>query len=510
VEERWNYVLQGMVEKGWLSEADRAKQKFPETQENWSFIPSNSQAGYIQAQVLKELEKAGVTGDMVNSQGLKITTSLDSRMMRAAAAAVKQSAPSPLPRNVRVGLISVNPANGEIPAFWAGDGKKQADTVFFEAPQVGSSFKPYVLATALRQGYNVKSMIDGHSPQAFDFQGNSVPVNTPQAYKVSNDEGDPPMGVIDLVRATQWSVNTAYVKLGLALNLKDVRETAAMFGVPKPALDAHEGKAGISLGIANYPAVYQAAGYAAFANGGTPVTPHLITKIERPDGTKIPLPWKKQPRILSAEQTAQANQAMQAVVRGGTGRRAALSDRPVAGKTGTTEKSAAAWFVGYVPQLSTAVTMFDRKNQPMTSIPGYGGGVYGGQIPASIWQAYMMRATQNMEARPFQPPAFTEGSRNMWDSPRPSPTPTPQAPDCRGQKRWTDPACQNQGPTPEPGEPCGGFLQPECPPEEPTPDPTPTDKCRPIDPNCEQNNEGDRDSTTTQSHSLTPARTEEE
>jgi membrane peptidoglycan carboxypeptidase len=186
----------------------------------------------------------------------------------------------------------------------------------------------------------------------------------------------------------------------------------------------------------------------------------------------------------------------------------------VAGKTGTTEKSAAAWFVGYVPQLSTAVTLFDRKNQPITSIPGYGSGVYGGQIPAQIWQNFMLRATHNLPVKQFTPPRFTEGTRQLWDSPRPSPSPTPQVPDCRGQKRFTDPACQ-ENPNPNPTENCGGFFQPKCPePTQPVESPGGGGgggggggQCPITDPNCRNNNNDDP--TTTQSRTLTPARTEE-
>jgi membrane peptidoglycan carboxypeptidase len=508
---RWNYVLDGMVTKGWLSSADRAKQQFPKTRKSWtSNIKGTSQAQYIQDRIQVELTRLGITDQEIGTQGYKIYTSLDQKLMDAAQRAIKTAGPSSLPKNVRIGLISVDPANGEIPAFYGGNGTTQSDAAFAEAPQVGSSFKPYVLATALKQGYNVKSMIDGHSPQAFDGSGNNVPINTPHVYKVSNDAGDGPMGVIDLVKATALSVNTAYVKLGLQLGLPDVMQTAEDMGVPKPALEAHKGEAGIALGIANYPAVYQAAGYATFANGGYTVTPHVITKITKVVGGKpveVKLPWNKKPqRYLTQEQTAQATLAMRSVVTKGTGQRAAIPGRPVAGKTGTTEHSVAAWFTGYVPQLSTAVTMFNQKNKPITNIPGYAGGVYGGQIPASIWKSYMTQATQKFPVKDFVPPTWTEGDRHLWDTPKPSPTPTP-TPNCQGPRRFQDPACQNQGPNPQPTQSCDIFGR--C--TSPSPSPTQTKTCNPAFPNC-KNNTGQGDpgtGTTTQTRSLTPARTDE-
>ena len=334
---------------------------------------------------------------------------------------------------------------------------------------MGSSFKPYVLATALKRGDNVKSMISGKSPQRFANNGENVPVNDQDGYLVKNDAGDPPMGVIDLVRATQMSVNTAYVKLGLNLGLDDVAQTAEEFGIPEGYLKPFKGQAGLSLGIANYPAVYQASGYAAFANGGTPVIPHLITKITNAHGKSIGnLPWKKKAEpVLTQEQAAQATYAMRSVVTRGTGTRAALPGRQVAGKTGTTEKNKAAWFVGYVPQLSAAVTMFNSKNKPITGIPGYQRSVYGGTIPAEIWKNFMLRVTQSMPPQPFQAPTFT-GNRQLWDSPPPTtPTPTPGVPS-------NTPSTPPQGPPPGPSTSPGPILPFPRPTDSPSPSPSPS------------------------------------
>jgi membrane peptidoglycan carboxypeptidase len=534
LEFRWNYVLNGMVEKGWLSPAQRQQQVFPKTEKLWNYIRETPESGYIRERVLKELRGVGIDDQMINKRGYKVYTGLSSRQMAYAKTAVKQAGPRALPKNVRIGLVSVDPASGEIRAFYGGDSPaKQTDAALYEAPQVGSSFKPYVLATALKQGFNVKSMIDGHSPQQFDNNGNSVQV-TDQSKAVHNDAGDPPLGVIDLVKATQLSVNTAYVKLGLQLGLGDVRKTAEQFGVPKPALDAHVGESGISLGIANYAAVYQAAGYAAFANGGTPVTPHVITRIVRKDGTEVPLPWtQKKERVLTPEQAAQATLAMRAVVQGGTGKNAALPDRPVAGKTGTTDRSVAAWFVGYVPQLSTAVTMFNQKNQPIPMIPGYSNGIYGGTIPAQVWRSYMLRATRGMEVKQFPQATFSEGSQKMWDTPAPTtaPTPTTSAPaTCPPGGQPGQPGCeQTQPPTTTPQDPVGGGqpcsqwgLPPGCDPNTPPSTPPPAWWCNQHqdDPRCRPpgeggpgtgggGNNGGGGNGAPQSHSQTPARTKD-
>ena len=467
---RWNYVLDGLVTMGKLSPAERAKQHFPPTRDSWSDVRENGQSGYIQQRITSELAQAGVPERELGSGGLKIQTDLDPTWMKYAEDAVRAQGAGSWPKTIGVGLVAVDPRTGAVKAFYGGNWKRsQYDTVFRPSAQVGSSFKPYVLATALKRGDNVKSMINGKSPQRFGNDGSNLPLSSNEGYLVANDEGDPPMGVIDLVRATQMSVNTAYVKLGLNLGLSDVAQTAEEFGIPEDYLKKFKGQAGLSLGIANIPAVYQASGFAAFANGGTPVIPHLITKITKHGKSIGNLPWKKKAEpVLTREQAAQATYAMRSVVTGGTGTRAALPGRQVAGKTGTTEKNKAAWFVGYVPQLSAAVTMFNVKNKPMTGIPGYQRSVYGGTIPAEIWKNFMLQVTQSMPPEPFPVPTFA-GNRQLWDSPPPAtPTPTPGVPS-------KTPSIPPEGPPPgQPTASPGPILPFPRPTGSPSPSPSPT------------------------------------
>ncbi|GAA4130555.1 transglycosylase domain-containing protein [Actinomadura keratinilytica] len=510
---RWKYVLDGMVEMGALSEADRQRQKFPLTEREWTDTKQTNQTGFIKERVMDELRQIKGLPDDVENAGLRITTSLDPRWMSYARQAMAEAGVKNWPKNIGTGLIAVDPENGEIKAFYGGDPKRsQVDTVFTPGAQVGSSFKPYVLATALKSGQSIKSTIDGHSPQCFDGSGESHPISS-SCYTVNNDEGDPPMGVIDLVTATEKSVNTAYVKLGLKLGLDRVAETAEEFGIPKRYLDPHRDAGGLSLGIANIPAVYQAAGYAAFANGGTSVTPHLIRKVQvkTEDGTyrTIPLPWGKDKgeRILTQDQAAQATYAMRKVVTSGTATNAQLSDgRQVAGKTGTTDRNAAAWFVGYIPQLSTAVTMFNKNGQkPITGIPGFqGNSIYGGTVPAKIWKNFMEKviAGENLQPETFPQPTYSDTAAKAWDtppppSPSPTPTPSPSQTCPPGQEEGPDGDCPPSSPSPSPSitatppigqVPCNRFGMPVgCNPNIPPSDPPPRWWCNshPYHPKCE-------------------------
>jgi membrane peptidoglycan carboxypeptidase len=443
---RWKYVLRTMVEKGWLTAEQQASAKFPVTQEKWdSYIKYSGQSSYIRDEIDRELAMIkDVDQAKIKTSGYKITTSLNRRLMTAAKEAVKEQRPANVPSTIRFGLVAVNPKNGQIPAFYAGDinaknPKVRSDAVFRERPQVGSSFKPFVLAAAMKKlNINVKSLIEGRAYVCIDTThpdklGDVIPGLGRFDGQRCEDEGgymmtDHTVGaVINLLKAMQQSINSSFVRLALKTGLEDVVKTAEDFGVPADALDGQEKNASVALGSPNYPAVYQAAGYAAFANGGYKVTPHIITKIVDADGKEIPLPWnkKKKEPILQPDQVAQINTALRGVVQGGTGSKAAIPGRQVAGKTGTTDKNVATWFVGYTPQLSTASVMF---NQATKGFKVNGADVFGGDYTALIWKSFMEKALKGKDAAEFTDPTYT-GITKLFDSPRPKTT-KPTAPTC--------------------------------------------------------------------------------
>jgi membrane peptidoglycan carboxypeptidase len=414
--DRWQYVVNGMVAMGKLTPAAASRLRFPAAERDWD--EASGQLVFIEQRLTAELQQLKISPEEISTAGLKIYTGLDKNWMDAAEQAMDAVHVSHWPRNLRGGLISVDPRNGEIKALYGGDPKQSTyDTIFSASAQAGSTFKPYVLATALKEGYSVRSLIDGRSPERFDPQGNLTPLNTP-GYLVRNDDTIGSVGTVDLVKATALSVNTAFVRLGFEVGLDEVMRTAEDFGVPADALKPYKDQAGISLGIAAVPAVSQAAGYAPFANGGTAVTPHLITKIVDSHGRSLPLPWVKSGhRVLTKEQAAQATFALRTVLAGGTGQRAAVPGLDAAGKTGTSDNSHAVWFVGYVPTLSTAVTVFNTESGPVKGIPGRPGVEEGGTLPAEIWHSFMQALA--LPNRPFPLPAF-QGQTALWTA---SPTP---------------------------------------------------------------------------------------
>ncbi|MFI0447919.1 transglycosylase domain-containing protein [Actinomadura sp. 6N118] len=416
---RWQYVINGMVTMGKLSRAQADRERFPQTRDEWRGVSVSGQTLLVQQRVLDELRELNVPLQSVVNGRLKIYTSLDQRWMRYAEQAMRAAGEPRWPGTVRAGLIAVDPRDGAVKAFYGGDPKRsQYDSVFNPVAQAGSTFKPYVLAAALRRGYSVRSIVSGASPQKFAPDGQLTPMTAP-GYLVDNDEKIGSLGPIDLVEATAQSVNTGYVKLGFAAGLDNVTRTATDLGVPAAALAPFKNQAGITLGTATIPAADQAAGYAAFANGGLAVRPHVITKIVDAWGREIPLPWRRPGRrVLTTEQAAQVTYALRQTVQKGTGRRAALTEHEAAGKTGTTDRNRAAWFVGFVPRLSTAVMMTDTKGKPLEGLHKQRGKVSGETTPATIWRAFMAKAGRDLTYEPFAEPLFTGQVKN-WAQPSP-------------------------------------------------------------------------------------------
>jgi membrane peptidoglycan carboxypeptidase len=414
---RWQYVIDGLVKMKKLTRQQAAAIQFPATYVDWDDTSDDGQLPFIEQELNAELRQLNISDQELSTAGLKIYTGLDKNAMDAAAHAMQSAQISSWPKGIYGGLVALDPQTGAIRAMYGGDPKQGAyDTLFSADAQVGSTFKPYVLATALKQGYTVNSTIDGRSPERFAPNGQLTPLSTP-GYLVKNDQKIGSQRLVSLVKATALSVNTSFVRLAFAVGLDNVMKTAESFGVPDSDLKPYKGQAGIALGEATIPAVTQAAAYAVFANGGTTVTPHLITKVVDSHGHSLPLPWiKPGHRVLTPEQAAQATYAMRAVVTGdGTGTAAAVPGHDVAGKTGTSDNNHAIWFVGYSAQLTAAVTVFNTRPGPVQGIPGYSGVQDGGGVPSRIWHDFMAAVLQSQPDQPFPTPAFS-GRTTSWDS----------------------------------------------------------------------------------------------
>ncbi|HUP70903.1 MAG TPA: PBP1A family penicillin-binding protein [Acidimicrobiales bacterium] len=394
--------------------------------------------------------------------GLKITTTLDPSFQRLA----ELHRDRILPRGITRGkftsaLVSVEPSTGYVRAMVAGDDFANAryNLATQGKRQPGSSFKAFVLLAALEEGHGPNDTIDGTAPCTLKIPGFAP-------YTPGNYEGSAG-GVMSVTQATANSVNCAYARLGANVGLDKVVNMAAKLGLPKDRLDAFPS---ISLGAEEATPLEMAAAYAAIANDGMYRPPSFVEKVADRTGKVLFEGPGKGTRAVSAQTARVATQVLRAVVDRGTGTAARQRSRQVAGKTGTSQEWENAWFVGYTPQLSTAVWMGSPVgNVPMKNVGGRN--VTGGSYPARIWGAYTAAALGDAPVVNFPMPntRLLPKSRYIKDKystskPKPrapvGPTTTATAP--------SDPAL-----LPAPGAPVGPTSPPAPPAEAPPATPPP-------------------------------------
>lgn len=450
--DRWQYVVDGMVKEGWLAPARAQSLQFPKVNPPSDNETYEGPQGHVLVRVEAALEDMGFSEKEILTNGLRVRTTLNKKMQRTAVGSVRRTLPGNWDHDkVETGLVSVQPGTGEVLSFYGGNNylDDQYDNVFQGKTQPGSSFKPYVLAAGLQEDIGLKSRYNGDSPK--DFPGYSKPVRNAK---------DVDYGMVDLLAATKHSVNTAYVELGFETGLQNVVDVAGDAGLPTKNWQPDPS---YFLGTMSVRPVDQAAGMAMFAAGGKYAEPHLVKKVRGPKGKTLHDVEAETYRALPADIAADVAFAMQRVARpGGTGADAALDNRPIAGKTGTSQDNRAAWFVGYTPQVATAVAMFNSDNKKLTGVPVYGT-ISGPTVPVDIWHAYMSEAMKNLPVREFPEPEWVGETLNspppQTVSPTPSettaiPEPAPTSPNpgpSEGAERPT--AEPTGGPYGDPGQP---------------------------------------------------------
>ncbi len=406
MENRWEYVINGMVTTGAITQSEADGMEFPAPEPERPDMSEDLSGfkGYMLQEAMNELERLDFTEDMIQRHGYEIVTTFDEDMMEAAYETVEETVPvEDLPEDVNLGLTTIDPATGEVLGFYGGHDyvANQYDSAFLGAAQAGSAFKPYVLATALEQGYGLNSRVDGRGPR--DIQGSRV-----------QNAGNSPGGVMTLTQATQVSNNLGYIELAQEVGFEEIRQTAYDMGLPEGSIDDNQLVPVMPLGATSVRPVDQASGFGTLANEGVHVDAHVVKEIITTDGDDV-RPEVESNRALDEDTAADVTHALQQVVNSGTGRSANLWNHPTAGKTGTTDDSVAAWFVGFTPQLSTAVGVYSGNNEPF-SIPGHQ--ISGGGLPATLWNNYMSRVMEDYEPGSFPPPAYG-GTTENW-APEPS------------------------------------------------------------------------------------------
>ena len=320
----------------------------------------------------------------VRSGGLKVYTTIDRRYQRIAVSAIERTLN--LATDPAAAIVSINPNTGAIRAMTAVvPGKKniQFNLAAQGRRQSGSSFKTFVLTEAIRQGINPYSTQYSSSPFHWQPDPNSEPWDV-ATYSHSY------LGRVPISTATLSSDNTVYARLTLDVGPENVVRTAKKMGIKTELLPV----ASIGLGSNAVSPLEMAAAYGTLAAGGIHSEPMAIRKVVLADGTvDREAGWgvSKRKRVLSDGVAYEVTQILHDNITGGTGGLANYGDPSAAGKTGTTDSSADAWFAGYTPRASTVVWVgYPNAQIAMSSVHGIT--VTGGSFPATIWNLFMSRA----------------------------------------------------------------------------------------------------------------------
>ncbi|MDV7270983.1 transglycosylase domain-containing protein [Thioclava sp. A2] len=316
-----------------------------------------------------------------------IDTTLDQRIQTAAEDAMKYIFETKVKEGSEAeAAIVVMSADGAVRAM-VGGRATQVTGAFNHATmakrQTGSTFKPFVYAAALDMGHTPDDIVED-APLTINVpgSGNWSPKNYTREYR----------GPITLTDALTHSVNTATVRVSEAVGRDAVRQVARDFGF---ASDLADGPA-VALGVSESTLLEMTGAYAGILNGGSAVKPHGLSAL-RLKGDSAPLFTETQgigERVISEKAARELIYMMRSVVQNGSGRRANLPDREAAGKTGTTQASRDAWFIGFTADYVTGIWMGYDDNRPLS-------GVTGGGLPADIWRETMVRVEEGLPASPL-------------------------------------------------------------------------------------------------------------
>jgi penicillin-binding protein 1A len=323
-----------------------------------------------------------VLDDLVGQidQSIVVETTIDPRLQSAAEATViDELAAKSVKYNVSQGALVAMSPDGAVRAMVGG--RNYAESQFNRAVtarrQPGSAFKPFVYLTAIEAGLTPETV---RLDAPLDVKG-WKPENYTHEY----------FGPVTLTQALAMSLNTVAVRLGLEVGPKNVVRTAHRLGIASKL----EPNASIALGTSEVSVVEMVGAYAAFANGGFAVSPHVVTRIRTLDGKLLYLRQAEQPnQVIEPRNVAMMNSMMQQTLISGTARKAEIPGWQAAGKTGTSQDFRDAWFIGYTASLVTGVWLGNDDNSPTRKTTG-------GGLPVEVWSRFMRTALQGVQPKPL-------------------------------------------------------------------------------------------------------------
>lgn len=397
--ERRNTVLRRMWEEGYITE-----EVYRETIQKPIVLkveePNNKKvASYFVDQVIQYLLKK-FDVDTVYGGGLKVYTTLDLNMQRIAEETLLSSLPNGgVDKNglaqPQGALITLDPRTGEVLAVVGGRGQDKLNRAYQTYRQPGSAMKPFIYATALAQGYTPATiMVD----EPVEYRVPSGDLWTVRNYHLDYK------GPMTLRYALEMSINVVAVKLLDQIGIENTVKTVQNLGITSLVTTGavnDKALAPLALGALTkgVSLVQMAAAYGAFANQGIYCEPYFISRIEDPYGKVLEENHVKPKAVLDEKVAYVLTEMLKGVVTDGTAKQANIG-RPSAGKTGTTDNYYDAWYVGYTPDLVTAIWVGEDFPSEMV----YGGVRYGSWDTARIWGAYMKKITEGREVLDFPRP----------------------------------------------------------------------------------------------------------
>lgn len=376
--QRRDLVLSRMVEAGFITptEMEQAKSEplalKPATPRNFY-----SEMPYFTSYVQQQLPKL-ISQEEMEAGGLTVETTVNPQWQKHAQEVVAKAIEDygSWDNFSAAALVAVDPRNGEIKALVGGNdfSKSQFNRATQAQRQPGSTFKTFVYTTAIAGGFSpykdyvdAKLIVDGYEPQNYSrrFRGS--------------------MSMRD---ALVSSINVIAVKVLIDTGFQPVMDMAARMGIKSKLLPAYS----LALGSLEVNLLELTGAYGTLAAKGKHVEPHGITRVINRFGKVIYDADYKPEQAVDEKTAAITTWMLRGVVTSGTGGNAALNDRPVAGKTGTSENRRDLWFVGYIPQVVTGVWLGNDDNQP----------TYGASSTAAlVWRRFMATVTEGMEVEEF-------------------------------------------------------------------------------------------------------------
>ena len=383
-EKRRNQVLLRMYKMKYIDKETYEKAKKDKiTLSTMPIMYATNKAPYFCDYVMKELQKLGFSEDEIVNGGLKIITTLDYKAQIKANEAIisNLNAWGMKQDKNQAAVFSFSPIDGRILVYAGGKDytKSQYDRVSQSQRPSGSAFKPFIYTAAIEKGFSPNDMIEDLPVKL----GNWTPKNYGNKYR----------GKIPLYTALMVSSNVCAARLMDEIGVRPVIQLARVMGITTPIPYDYT----IALGSNSVKLFEMTRAFGVFANGGYKVEPYAIERVESSRGTILYEAKKaRTSKVLNINTAATMTTIMKTVITNGTGRAANIG-KPAAGKTGTTDDSKDAYFIGFTPDVVTGVWVGNDDNSQM-------GGVTGGTIPAKIWHDVMLVATQPYGNSDFEYP----------------------------------------------------------------------------------------------------------